>query len=619
MAKPRGTKRHGRPSELPGALPDQEDEAEFMDTDVESCQHDEATQIASVSRPEQPTRTKKREIADIESVVDDGGVGRPAPRPTKKNRPRSPENTKRMPSILDRPAKFQRVPPIQPAPGGEERKPGEEWTNDAGDRFKIDQDGSARRLVEVKEWRRKQPKMVRGHRVHLHVHSLTFLLFCSHVVGPTMIRTLGKESVFLSLPSCWPVSLCVPLQVVVEKWLTKEEFEQAQTENLLAGQSDPEDVAEPGTPMSRGNSVFYEQGTGTPLGARSRSTSVRAKSPLSQQQQQGGRLRIASGQNTKPVRNLVGLPRQATALERRDMELLTPKRRQSSLSIASAPAGSPANAAMASPGVSPVIGGESTTSTPTFNLSAAPTPTSTPSFSLAPKVEGTEPTKPSFSFSKPTSQQQAASSAAAATTTPSFSLGQPAATPAASASNPFAGIGVSGPSTTPSFGGGTLQPQTQTSSGGFSFGKQTAAGSAPPPPQPAAAGGFSFGKPATTMGAPPPAPSGGFSFNAPSTPAPTSAPAAPASTFNFAATTPSGTGPSQLQPQPSFSFGAPAQPSASSGFQFGAAPPAALAADAGSSGTDAAPKRSSESSFSIPTRLDGLANVKCRDSSSPTT
>jgi hypothetical protein len=162
--KPRETKRQGRPSELPGALPDQEDETEAMDTDVESQHRHESNQSVGLRRPEQPARSKKRDITDVETVVSDAvTVGRAAPRPSKKGRPRSPEDVKRMPSVLDRPGRFQptSVGAVQPPPGRVGRKPGDEWTNDAGDRFRIDDDGRVRRLVEVKEWRRKLPKMVR--------------------------------------------------------------------------------------------------------------------------------------------------------------------------------------------------------------------------------------------------------------------------------------------------------------------------------------------------------------------------------------------------------------------------------------------------------------------------
>jgi hypothetical protein len=575
-------KRKARTSELPGALPGPEDDEEMqaMDTDIEPYS-DEDEEMKTV-------RHRKREISDVESAI--GETSSRLPRPSKKGRPLSPEDKKRMPSVLDRPTHLRKVV--------EELKPGEEWINEAGDQFRVDADGRTRRLVEVKEQRKPLTTVCFLFSTRL---SFSFAdLVYRHVVGPMKTKDKGRRLDFIILfliVSVGSFYFCSISQVVVEKWLTKEEFEDAQKAKLLTGQPEtPEEREREQEPdsisSSRENSVFYEQGPGTPLGSHSRSTSVaRAKSPI--QSQQGGRLRIASGQNAKPFRNLVGLPRLATTLERRDIEHF--KKRQDDRSAANTPSSTPPATATQSffgapstsgPGKSEVTAAPSA---PVFGTSQA-IPATIPSFGVAPKTEATEPTKPAFSFGAPPTIQPAAS-------TPTLSFGQPAPSGATS-------ITTSGPAKSPfSFGAPTSQPSgtagtnapfsfgapTSKPSGTNSFGQPAASGianfAAPPKAQTPATSfagfGTSFG--AGTAPQPPQTPSTGFSYAAPNAPQPApSAAAASTPTFSFGASQ-QGSVPSTPKSQPpAFSFGVPSQPSgAAPAFQFGAGAPAQPSQNAG--------------------------------------
>ncbi|KAM0753236.1 hypothetical protein T439DRAFT_323874 [Meredithblackwellia eburnea MCA 4105] len=113
----------------------------------------------------------------------------------------------------------------------QERKIGEEWLNFEGDRYKIDEQGVKRRLCEVREMRKKY-KMPKD---SLHPD-----------------RDLMHE-------------------VIVEKWLSDDEYKKAVEERKMAWQTTEEEppkevkLIEAPPPPPREQGIYYSTGVGTPL------------------------------------------------------------------------------------------------------------------------------------------------------------------------------------------------------------------------------------------------------------------------------------------------------------------------------------------------------------------
>lgn len=144
------------------------------------------------------------------------------------------------------------------------RKVGDEWTNYEGDRYKIDEDGVQRRLVEVRETRLKY-KMPKDSR-HPDAKA-THEVRCSSLSPPRV-----KKLIFAA-------------QVVVERWVTAEEYDALFEQRKLAWQHSREEeerdrraaeqAGEADTSMADANAspqpaskergIYFATGVGTPL------------------------------------------------------------------------------------------------------------------------------------------------------------------------------------------------------------------------------------------------------------------------------------------------------------------------------------------------------------------
>ncbi|GJN88271.1 hypothetical protein Rhopal_001236-T1 [Rhodotorula paludigena] len=512
------------------------------------------------------------------------------------------------------------------------RKPGDEWVNHEGDRYKIELDGTQKRLCEVRE-RRLKYRMPKDSR---HPDAKA-----THVV-------------------------------IVERWLTNEQYQQAFEHRKLAWQTTFEEEtrqlraqeaaeveerkaqqgdAVPGDALGEEDlrSDFYIRGAGTPLrtyrnineilarpGSSSGASTPTRQSPMLA----NGRMRLGGGQVARnsprkwsdyEVRKLLEDEETARAeRERRRKAYLAmggdlyptdydlseedrikaakdkeekdkepAKLKLADYAIAAPPVvaaapeekkkdevKAPASSFTAPSASSATAATTSATSgTSTSTATAKP---SVPNFfggagsksAVAPATETKQPAAPSFSFGAPTPASEKKDEAPAAPK-PSFSFGAPAANPDTAPK----GDATAAPK--PSFSFATETKKDGTPNAPFSFGSPAApvdkkVDTAAAALKPLFGFGASTSSPALdkpAAEAPKPA---SFSFGAaPAAPAAVSvstpAPAAAApSPFGFSApTAPAASEPPKAD-KPSFSFGAPAAPSATSApgsaasFSFGA-------------------------------------------------
>ncbi|GAA5905371.1 hypothetical protein JCM8208_003833 [Rhodotorula glutinis] len=531
------------------------------------------------------------------------------------------------------------------AESGTPRKPGDEWTSFEGDRYRIDADGTQRRLCELREKRLKfrMPKDSKHPDAR-----------ATHVV-------------------------------IVERWLTAKEYEQAFEHRKLAWQTTFEEEARqqrmledessaaaaagPDSPAAGAvastneheRSVYFTRGVGTPLRAYrnlgeilarpgsaaaaaaggASSTSVPA-SPRASPLLANGRMRLASGAGASSSSSRAGTPRSAsrkwseyevkkllegeeaaraerekrrlgylamggdlyeTEQERTEREEKERKEEQDKKAL------EPAKIKLADFAVAPKEDGKAKNDDkqlkPAAPALALPAPTSTPTT--------TKPAAPSFfgapAASTSTSSVTPAEPKPAAAAAPAFSFGAPAKSdaPAAPAAAPAPSM--------PLFGAAPSAPATsekklEPSKPAFSFGAPAPTAPAPPAaekkdeaPKPA----FSFGAPAAVEKKEE-APKLSFGFGAPAAAAKPvePAPAAPApSPFGAPAPSPFGAPAAPSIPTPSFGgFGASssAAPSASTpALNFGSTSTTKPAAPSFSFGAPAAaPSSSATASAAAP-------------------
>ncbi|GAA5849484.1 hypothetical protein JCM9279_000915 [Rhodotorula babjevae] len=501
------------------------------------------------------------------------------------------------------------------------RKPGDEWTSFEGDRYRIDADGTQRRLCEVREKRLKfrMPKDSKHPDAR-----------ATHVV-------------------------------IVERWLTAKEYEQAFEHRKLAWQTTFEEEARqqrmledessataaatagPDSPAAASSNeheraMYFTRGVGTPLrayrnlgeilarpgsssGAAAASSASVPASPRASPLLANGRMRLASGAGASASSSRGGTPRSAsrkwsehevkrllegeeaaraerekrrlgylamggdlyeTEQERKEREEKERKEEQDKKAL------EPAKIKLADYAVAPKEDGKAKSDDQQFKP-AAPA-LALPAPAPAPATSAPKPAAPSF-FAAPSTSTSSAAPAEAKTTAaapaPAFSFGAPAKTdaPAAAAaapapSMPHFGVSSSAPATS--------EKKAEAPKPAFSFGAPATAAAAPPAaekkdeaPKPAP---FSFGPstPAVEKKDEAPKPSLGFGAPAAAAKPVEPAPAAPApSPFGVPAPSP---------------FGTPAASSASASVPsfggFGASSSAAPAASASSLnfGSTSAPK-----------------------------
>ncbi|GAA6008854.1 uncharacterized protein JCM10292_002623 [Rhodotorula paludigena] len=507
------------------------------------------------------------------------------------------------------------------------RKPGDEWVNHEGDRYKIELDGTQKRLCEVRE-RRLKYRMPKDSK-HPDAQA-------THVV-------------------------------IVERWLTNEQYQQAFEHRKLAWQTTFEeetrqlraqeaaeaeerkaqqDDAVPGDALGEEDlrSDFYIRGAGTPLrtyrnineilarpGSSSGSSTPTRQSPMLA----NGRMRLGGGivARNSPrkwsdyeVRKLLEDEETARAeREKRrkaylamggdlyptDYDLSEEERIKAAkdkeqkdkepakLKLADYAIAAPPLVAAASeekkkdevkapapsfvaPSASPAPAATTTTTSGTSTSTATAKP-SVPNFfggagsksAVAPATETKQPAAPSFSFGAPTPASEKKDEAPAAPK-PSFSFGAPDAKPDTAPKE----AATAAPKPSFSFGASPAIAATETKKDGtpnapFSFGSPAApvdkkVDTAAAAPKPLFGFGASTSSPALDKPAADIPKAASFSFGAaPAAPpavsvsAPAPAAAAP-SPFGFGAPTASAASEPTKAEKPSFSFGAPAAPSATS-------------------------------------------------------
>ncbi|GEM08485.1 hypothetical protein Rt10032_c05g2502 [Rhodotorula toruloides] len=461
------------------------------------------------------------------------------------------------------------------------RKVGEEWTNYEGDRYRIDQDGVQRRLVEVRETRLKYK--------------------------------MPKDSKHPDAKATH--------EVMVERWVTAEEYEALLEQRKLAWQNSREDeerdrraaeIADEGDtsmadakaspqPTSKERGIYFATGVGTPLrsysglGTRLPSSSSLtnlaklSNSPSSYSTLPNGRMRLPSSTSGSALAALAtGSPRRKWSvndvmrlLEDEDAaKAEREKRRQATLTLGEGDAAK-AEAPQAAAASAKVSTNETegkiklanytlpaSSIDPSAGEKARPTPSFTLAPSTTPKTDAAAPAS-TASSSKPAGVPNFFGAALGSTAKDTPTKPEPAPT----ASKPAFGFG-SAPAPAAATEAAPQKADTA-SKPAFSFGSAPLA-SAPAPAdkadKPASQPTFSFGAPAAKdvsaekreeTAAPAAAPSFLSGFGAPSgsastAPAPSAASEAPKPSFSFGSAPISSTTTSEFAraaPAGGFSFG----------------------------------------------------------------
>ncbi|GAA94483.1 uncharacterized protein L969DRAFT_43476 [Mixia osmundae IAM 14324] len=543
---------------------------------------------------QQRQRKRKEHNEDEEASSPQKQARRRPASPSKHSKRKASDEPDETPSPRKRSPKQARKTTVT---GDVKRKAGEEWTNADGDRFRLDSDGIERKLVLIRE------------------------------VKPKFRMPADSKHPDRNLMH----------KVLVEKWLTEAEYDEAKRKQVLGWQPDPDDAPTsphttarspiengPSSPASMDmsdNSSFFTRGTGKPLRGRLSSVSASLVNSPSMSSLLGanGRLRLASGiaNPSSPLRSdSRNLSKVRAALEDpsklREIPALPRSRTFGKLKMSDYVK----SAAMNEPVPVPVPALALASAPSPLPTASAATPTAAPgifAFGAAAKEEVNKPAT-SFSFA-PAAVTSTVSPAPAATT--------PSTAPATTSQPPVFTFDAPTKPAAPKADSTPTQPSTPAAPM-FSFGAPSNAAAAPKPTspapifnfgasaaqsnkknEPASQPIFSFGStaPSKTDASAPSVPNFNFGSTASAAPA-----AGSASPFNFGAAPPgqpaASTAPTAAPAAPVFSFGAtaaqPATPAAKPAFNFGTPAAASSPAQPFTFGTPAAATTTPAFTFGAP-------------------